>query len=196
MLEEAPKTITWVSWLILSVFMMEAGKRITGDWRTFVTAFAFVFLFVSIVELAYWFIFRVTSRVRVIMEMRGVTEQVLIYREFARLNEYQLKTLQVLSPSVLFMPGKPFPTTYLLRVGGGEVPYDFIHQFLDLGDRMYLCPVGTFAEGTNQRRWAQLLTHHLVNQGFAEQAAGNRPARWLDMAGALNWMGLDGNVTL
>ena len=89
------------------------------------------------------------------------------------------------------LAGHPSPI-YMLKIGAGVIPFEFIHQFLAMGDRDYLCPVGTWSEGAKQREWSQMLTNHLVMMGFADKANSNKPARWVDYAGAMKWMGLEG----
>ena len=58
------------------------------------------------------------------------------------------------------------------------ISFNFIYQFLERSDDDFLPPVRQWPEGSNERDWAQAFTALLVNYGWAEPAAGNRPARW------------------
>ena len=52
-------------------------------------------------------------------------------------------------------------------------------------------PVRRYGEGTNEREWAQVMTNYFTQKNFAEGAAGNHFARWIDYHGAMQSLGLE-----
>lgn len=137
-----------------------------------------------------WFAWSMLARYKQYREALSITEKVKVIQAISVLNDAQIRLLENGTGVVEVMAGAPDPS-YVLRVGGGAIPFDFIEQFLSLDDGDYLCPVSTWTEGSKRREWANLLTNHFVMMGFAHLHNGNKAARWVDRPGALKWIGLD-----
>jgi hypothetical protein len=158
--------------------------------KTLLQVLAGVLFVASLVYGLDWLIWSAVARFKQYREALSITEKVRVIQAVAQLNEVQIRLLESGTGVIEVMAGAPNPS-YVLRVGGATVPFDFIEQFLDLDDAAYLCPVSTWTEGSKRREWAQLFTNHLVLMGYAELHNGNKAARWVDRAGALKWIGLD-----
>jgi hypothetical protein len=66
---------------------------------------------------------------------------------------------------------------------GGDVPLEFVEQFLKASDAVYLQPISTFSDGTHERDWVGWLTDWAVANRFAQPfTGGNRPAKWASPA--------------
>lgn len=188
---ERPVHRTWILLSIGACMLTILAIRIEAmDIRMFIWSVAGLFYVIAALDLANWIAYQYSARLRNIREAMAITEHVRILQAVANLNDYQARLLESGSPVVKVLAGYPDPI-FVLQVGGGEIPFEFIREFLRLSDDVYLCPVRTWAEGTKQREWAQLLTNHLVIMGFAVEARGNQPAHWIDRTGAVRWMGLN-----
>jgi hypothetical protein len=60
----------------------------------------------------------------------------------------------------------------------GDVIWEFVTQFIELGKYPYLTPVGSWNEGTDARRNAQIMTAYFTANGYADEASGPKPAKW------------------
>jgi hypothetical protein len=56
--------------------------------------------------------------------------------------------------------------------------YEFLYEFIEASNDVFLCPIGAYSEGSEERAWAQALTAYFVRIGEAEPARGNMSARW------------------
>lgn len=84
-----------------------------------------------------------------------------------------------------------FKVTYKLYdntplVYGTQAPYSFFYTWLERSDEHFLCPVGTWSEGSKERGWARQITNLFIARGEASEArdasqwqGGNAPARWV-----------------
>jgi len=86
----------------------------------------------------------------------------------------------IMGQSFALMDDEPY-------IKGTNVPYWFFYDWLSKCDDVFLASTGSWAEGTNERTWAQELTRLFVVRGQATEArdgrqwtGGNRPARWLN----------------
>lgn len=187
--DRSPKMITWLSLAGAGAGLAWWGGRVGADLHGLAEIGAALLLFAALLALVNWLSYQVGQRIKEQIEARSYTERVRVLQEVGRLSVEQVRLLELNTPVISVLAGEPEPC-YYLRVGGGEVPFQFISRFLELSDRQYLCPVSTWAEGTKNREWAVLLTSHLVLMGFAAPGRGNRPATWNDQARALRWMGI------
>jgi hypothetical protein len=64
---------------------------------------------------------------------------------------------------------------------GTDIPLWFARYFLRRSYNYTACPVRTWTDGTQERRWAQQLTAMLINGGYLlPYGGGNQAARWAD----------------
>lgn len=188
-----PRMYRWILMAILAAVCGEIARRQDPySFRGLFLMFAFVFGFAAALMATDWILYKIAEQARLVLDMRSRTERVLLVEQIARLNDTQLDYMRWITPQALAIPGHPGPTLMYLRVGGADIPYDFIEQFFDLSDDTYLTPINTWSDGTKQREWAQLLTNHLVLTGLASKAAGNRSAKWIDKSEAFAHVGLQG----
>lgn len=189
MLSDAPKSITWITFAILTGACIELARRVP-DLAAFLLFIALVFGSAGLVNAVYWIVFRFVVQMRLVIMARAETERVLIMRSIEKMQPYQLNYLSTVDPMVITLPGSAGPVVMLMRINGVDIPFDFLMQFFEQSEGSYLVPVGSFSEGTKQRQWAVLLTAHLITQGFAERANGNHSARWTNRAGAEAWFNM------
>lgn len=197
MLEQPPKTLTWVAWAVICMVLIEAARRAgQGGLGYLAVGLAMVAGIAAGVEGIYWILYRAVSRYQKIMEVRSITERVRIYEIWSHMSETHMRFMQAMDPTIITLPGSHGPVNLLLRVSGTEIPFDFIIEFFAQSESTYLVPVGSYVEGSKQRQWAVALTGHFIRQGFAEKANGNHSARWTDRAGAIRWVNLDRMIEL
>ena len=67
---------------------------------------------------------------------------------------------------------------YTLHTRGGDVPLEFVHDFLRDCGVIHLRPINSYNADTPGRANAQAFTDWLVDYGFAVPHAGNQPAMW------------------
>lgn len=186
MLEGQPRMITWVIWGSLAAICGGLVNQFGG----LALAACGVLALAAVLSCLNWIACQSTRRVGELVLARSMSERVRIIQEVGKLTPEQVKLLEDQNPVVTVLGGEPSPV-FALRVGNDvEIPFQFIHEFLDRGKEDSLCPVSSWSEGTRHRQYAEALTNYLVILGFAEPAKGNRAARWLDQARALRWMGI------
>lgn len=188
---DQPKMGVWIAFAIfasitgwLAMFMFQSPVSLLPGLTSAIMTIA------ALVNCLDWMLWKVTQRVRALYEARSMTEQVQVIRAMAVLNSEQIRLLESSTPVIGVLAGAPSPVRFL-RIGGIELTFQFIEEFLRLGDDAYLCPVSTWSEGSKHREHAQVLTNYMLTMGFADNAKGNRPARWINKPGALKWMGLE-----
>jgi hypothetical protein len=190
MLEQPPRMITWLFLALIAVVLWWlAGYKMETPANILAGLMAFVFLITSAVCGLDWFLWKVSRRVDQYHQSRAVTEKVKIFEQLKQMTPEQIRFLENNSSIVSVIPGTPEPLR-MLRLGEVEIPSTFVEQFVRLSNDVDLCPVSSWNEGTRHREYAQLLTNRLILCGFADHAAGPRPARWLDKQGAMKWMGV------
>lgn len=188
---DQPRMYRWVLMAILAAVCAEIARRQDPyGFRGLFLICAFIFGFAAALLATDWLLHKLADQARIAMELRARTERVLLIEQIARLNDNQLDYMRWITPQALAIPGHPGPTLMYLRVGGADIPYDFIEKFFDLSDDTYLTPVSTWSDGTKQREWAQLLTNHLILTGMASKSAGNRSAKWIDKSAAYSHVGM------
>jgi hypothetical protein len=188
---DRPRLSTAVILAMLAGCMTEASRYSdAAGLKTLIQFFALVLFLASAVKGLDWLWWLIVARFKQVREAMALTEKVKVIQAISLLNDAQIRLLESGTGVIEVMAGAPNPS-YVLRVGGATVPFDFIEQFLNLDDGAYLCPVSTWTEGSKRREWAQLLTNHLVLMGYAELHNGNKAARWVNRQAALAWIGLD-----
>jgi hypothetical protein len=162
-----------------------------ADWlRFFLGCAGMLFLIVAIFSLWETFTFRANERLVEYQRAMAITENVAMLQALGKLNPEQLKAIDRYIPTVDLVAGDIGPL-YILRLPmNQECPMTFVRDFLRSGDDDYLQPIRSYAEGSRQREYAQNLTSWMHFQGWCDEAAGNRPARWTNKARALRALGL------
>lgn len=130
--------------------------------------------------------------IRRLVELRRaltVTERVVLLERISRMDAEQLEFARQYAPRVEMASGDAGPALFL-RVIGDTIPMNFVEAFLDESDEQFLKPVRDFSEGSIERRWAEAFTAWCVWMGYAAEAGGNRPARWIERERALRALGL------
>jgi hypothetical protein len=191
MLENAPRMMNWIALALLAVICWWSADNLFEPPINLIPGlFAFVFALAGAVSCTDWMLYKVSQRVRSIYDSRAVTERVKLIQALSVLNDNQLKALENTSVQVSVMGGQPGPI-YSLKVGSENITFDFVREFINMGDDDYLCPVSLWAEGSKKREWAQALTAYFISFGFATRHNGNKAAKWTNKPGALAWIGMD-----
>lgn len=69
---------------------------------------------------------------------------------------------------------------FVLATAGGPVPYEWIAGFLADSSVLHLRAIGSFADKTAGRLYAQAFTQWLVDRKYAVPSNGNKAALWSD----------------
>lgn len=144
----------------------------------------------AVFSLIDWGIHRLVHYARLAREMETITPELRRLQVLEQMRPEALQLVMWLMPRASVFPGSPGPSLSL-ALGEVNIPYEFVDQFIEMGDGDWLCSIRTWGEGSSQRDWAMVLTNFFVMSGFAEAARGNRPARWRDKAGALAAIGME-----
>jgi hypothetical protein len=75
-------------------------------------------------------------------------------------------------------------------IEGVEIPDSFIQRHLANADGFALPPIRSYADGSKERRWAQLLHGRLKERGAVYPASGNQSTRvrhWNLVTKAIGW---------
>jgi len=118
-----------------------------------------------------------------------VSERVALLERIARMDEQQLDFAKRYVPRIEMASGDAGPALFL-RVVNDTIPMDFVREFLAEGDAEWLCPVRRYSEGSVERKWSEAFTEWAIWMGYAAEAGGNRPARWIARERAMRALGL------
>jgi hypothetical protein len=136
-----------------------------------------------------WIITRWLGWVADYRRATAVSERVALLERIARMDEQQLEFAKRYVPRIEMASGDAGPALFL-RVVNDTIPMDFVRELLAEGDAEFLCPVRRYGEGSVERKWAEEFTTWCIWMGYAAEAGGNRPARWIAYERALRALGL------
>lgn len=171
---------------ILATFCFYAasdnGTRMPGWVRSSLVIAAVILAACAIVDGINWLSYNLTARVEHLRRVQNMTPTLDALRVMASLSPaaqvelaLHFGLLGVSYPAILSERGPLF----YLPLRGYRIGYEFIDEFMQRSDDRYLCPVGTWGEGSNERNWAVALTSFLVERGYATAYAGGpKPAAW------------------
>lgn len=121
---------------------------------------------------------------------RATSERVRLVETVSRMTPEQLAFIGKAKASTLeFMigfQGDEFDVMPMeLRTEWGNVPVDFIRQFVDNSIDGYTPPIRTWGEGTRERGFAETLVTLFTSYGWLSPAMGNRSAEWTNYNAAV-----------
>lgn len=106
------------------------------------------------------------------------TPEVRMIRALSTLTDAQIAAYRDNLPVMHMMAASPEMLTYI-DLSGERINGSFVREFLL--DSVYGLPaVRSYSDGSRERRWAQVLTGYIVNQGWADHAIGPYSAQWVD----------------
>lgn len=117
------------------------------------------------------------------------SERVALLDRIARMDTEQVEFAKRYVPRIEMATGDAGPALFL-RVVNDTIPLEFVKQFLNEGEDEWLCPVRRYSEGSLERKWAEEFTAWAIWMGYAAEAGGNRPARWIARGRAMKALGL------
>jgi len=136
-----------------------------------------------------WLAYRMMAYWRSQREIDTITAELRNLQVIEHMRPEAIQMVLAMWPMVSIFPGSNGPE-FSLEIGGAKIPYVWIDQFLRMGDGEYLCPVRMWSDGSREREWANLLTNWMVMMGFAAEARGMRPARWIERTRGLAAIGI------
>jgi hypothetical protein len=170
---------TSVLWALILLAFWLSFVAVPVGWRGAVWMVCLGALFYAIIGTMDTVIERILQYQRRVADVEAHTAEVRKLEIIASMTAEQIQF--ILANSLVFsvLVGSD-ETLYTLRWMGEEIPFTFIEDFMESGDGNFLYPVGRYSDGTNERRWAQALTNLVVSKGWAEEARGRYPARWVN----------------
>lgn len=141
-------------------------------------------------SLGEWIVDRSVRAVYHLRQAMAITERVALLEQISRMDREQIEYAKTYVPVLELVAGDLGPVQWL-RVLDGAVPMSFVEEFVGLSQDGYLCPVRRYSEGSSERGWAEKFTRWAVQMGWADEAGGNRPAKWIDQQRALHAIGLE-----
>jgi hypothetical protein len=100
-------------------------------------------------------------------------------RAFAQLTPEQAEAMGKNRVELEIVPGNNTPPIRTLILPSARMPYKFVSEFAGQSDDEHLAPVGWWSEGSNKRAWAEAITRHMIEGGYATPASGPYPATWV-----------------
>ena len=193
-----PRLSTPIFLLILAAIFLLIAKDASKlpDWLRFgVATVGVIFAFAGVLSGVNWLTYNVTARAEEMQRARALTPEIqladrrlLLVEKIASMPADRIATLAAFAmPITEFIGGNlgPIPA---LRVGEGNVPMWFVSKFWTMSTDEYLVPIRTWNSETRERQWAEALTNYLINFGLASPAAGNNPAKWVNVEAANVWL--------
>jgi hypothetical protein len=95
------------------------------------------------------------------------------------MTESQLAVIGRLRPEMEMVPGNGTDPLYTLVLPAARVPWDFVEDWVHQCSDSALVPVRRWSEGSKRREYAEALTAHMIDGGYASQPAGNEPSHWV-----------------
>lgn len=166
------KQETWPEWIRISCFLL----------GTFGAA-------IMLVLLIDWITFESAVRLREWRLAASITTQTRLAQYIESMTPDQLNVLRLYVPSIIVMASGQGPNMRL-ETGIEDIPYHFIKWFIRESPQPYLIPIRDFSDGTEDYRRAVILTTWLVSMGFADPAVGPHSAKWKNLPGALEALGI------
>jgi hypothetical protein len=190
-LERAPVLITPITLGIVAAVMIIIGYDMDhGPLSTILAVTGVILTGSAVVLFVDWIWHRAGHHYRAIQDLRARTAQVRIMELVNQMTPEQIAYANSLQFVIKLLPGEPAPVVYALQIGDVSVPIDFVRYFISMSDDVYLPPIRQWQDGSLNRQYAVYLTNHLISLGYANPAAGNHAATWIDKARALRSMGL------
>lgn len=188
----ARQAVGWISAAGLSAACLLWAETGRGEaWLTLATWVLGLALGVAaVIGMVDWMAGLLTQRLLELRRALSVSERVALLDKISRMDAEQLEFARRYVPRVEMASGDAGPALFL-RVIGDAIPMDFVEAFLEGSDEQFLKPVREFGDGSIERRWAEAFTAWCVWMGYAAEAGGNRPARWIARDRALRALGLN-----
>lgn len=138
-----------------------------------------IFLVMAIFAAVLW----IEYKIAIVQEARNkagmYSERVALLDKISQLNESQIAVINNYVPVLEMIAGSNGPLEYL-RVGQGElVPFPFVEKYINLGTVDEFYPVRNLSS-KNEQAWAMQFISYAVMMGWAQNPAGNQPAKWVD----------------
>lgn len=160
-------------------------------WSFLLTTLGMIFVGAALFYSLDWLMMHIGEWREAWRRADAVSERVRILDYLSHLTPMQLEALNQYVPVVNILGGTPAPV-FQLKTPGGDIPWTFITDtFLPQCNDVYLAPVSSWSEGSHDRIYAEALTRYFITLGFAGEAIGNKPAKWLNKDAAMKWIGLD-----
>lgn len=175
-----------VAWLLIALVLV-CTWRWYAVWEPLLfaaAAFGFACLY-----LADWLTWRFGERLHEIQNARSMSERVKMLEILSGLTSEQLELLNEYAPVMEVIAGNSGPIYQLVVLHDHAIPMTFIEQYLSLGDQVSMYPIRRL-RSEQEREWAAWFVEYMTMMGYAQPAAGNRPARWRDYRGAIRALGL------
>lgn len=144
-----------------------------------------IFLVMAIFAAVLW----IEYKIAIVQEARNRagqwSERVALLNQIGQMNDSQLALVNNYVPVLELIAGDGGPAIYL-RVGQGElVPRVFLEKYINLGTQSEFYPIRNLTS-KNEQGWAMQFISYAVMMGWAQNPAGNQPAKWLDYNRAIN----------
>ena len=181
----------WISSTILSAGLLLVGLLV-GDpvWLSgLATIGGIAFAVAAGVGLIDWIACKWLSLLMDYRRSSAVSERVALLDRISRMDEQQLDFAKRYVPRIEMASGDAGPALFL-RVINDTIPLDFVREFIAAGDSEHLCPIRVYSDGSLERKWAEAFTSWTIWMGYAAEADGNRPARWIRREVAMIALGL------
>lgn len=172
-----PLLLTLISALMLALAWREEKWP---DWlRLILVITGVVVMFFALCATLDFLSHRYAVRVSQLASAKARSDpRVIMLDKISRMTPEQLAQARVYVADIGITANPESGPTYHLRLPVGDVPLDFVTEFINGGRDGYLKPIRDYSEGGKEREWAGRLTSYFVFNGWAEEARGNNAARW------------------
>lgn len=186
-----PRPFGWISAATLAAACLLAAMLVGEPvWLPVVALVAGLALAVAAgVGMVEWIVSRWVELLRAYRQATSISERVALLKEITRMDAEQMEFAKRYVPRLEMAAGDAGPAMFL-RVVNDTIPLEFVRMFIEEGEEDWLCPVRQYSEGSLERKWAEGFTSWCIWMGYAAEAGGNRPARWIARGRAMKALGL------
>ena len=176
-MSENPKGWPYFFLLPLAIAGMALAETSTGWLQLAALAIGGTCALVCFVGGGNWIVYQLEERVRQAREIAGMTPTSILAHELHGLIEPAVEVVHLAQKAQADVMATAEGLQYFIR--GTDITFDFLEEFLENSNGMYLCPVRRWSEGTIGRVQARELTDYFKHLGWAIEGTGNNPARWV-----------------
>jgi hypothetical protein len=95
------------------------------------------------------------------------------------MSDAQLAAIGRLRPEIEHVPGNGVTPIHTLLLPAARIPWDFVDEFYAQCTETHLAPVRRWSNGSKKHDWADAITAHMIDAGYAVYNPGNESTTWV-----------------
>lgn len=181
-MKEGPTGWTFVLTMPLAILCLMMAD-VSGWWQLPAVAIGMTLAVVAAFSGLYWLFFHAARWAAIMKDTSLMTVARATARDLHGLTPEALSIVDRSQRAAVDAGIAAEGLQFFLR--GTDIDFDFLDEFLEHSQGMYLAPVRTWSEGSIGRINAEELTKWFIHLNWAMVGVGNKPARWVN--GMTTW---------